>query len=241
MYSEKRRSVAILMRNNESSSILRQRLQQTLVKGFSHAYARVGVDPERYLRHVQNRHGLAIRSFADMSRVPLGRIDPIADGAIKASMRIAGLEGAGFGMGGFVLLGPDMGALAVIVVRMLQKLSLLHGFEYSSEEQSALLWLAAASAAGVDLGRDFIEKQAIERIVPRIIERMAARMSAEMVEQWASRIVPVVSGALGAALNYYFVRQWGHRAKEHFRQRHIAASTIDYRSGARESYRRPYA
>jgi uncharacterized protein (DUF697 family) len=230
------------MRHQESSAILRQRLRQSLVTGFSRAYARVGVDPERYLLHVQHRHGLAISSFGDMRHLPIARIDPIADATIKRSMRIAGLEGAGFGLGGFVLLAPDMGVLAAIVVRMLQKLSLLHGFDYSSEEESALLWLAAASAAGVDLGRDFIEKQAIERIVPRIIERIAARMSAEMVEQWASRLVPVVSGAMGAALNYYFVRAWGRRAKEHFRRRHMEAASLTFYGGATmERYRRPYA
>jgi uncharacterized protein (DUF697 family) len=230
------------MNHRESASILRQRLRQSLVKGFSRAYARVGVDPERYLQQIQHRHGLVIDSFSDMRRMPLARIDPIADSAISGSMKWAGLEGAGFGLGGFVLLAPDMGVLATIVVRMIQKLSLVYGFEYSSEGESALLWLAGASAAGVDLGRDFVEKQAIERIVPRIIEKMAARMSVEMVEQWASRIVPVVSGALGAALNYYFVRQWGRRAKEHFRQRHMEAATLEFGGGASmESYRRPYA
>jgi uncharacterized protein (DUF697 family) len=230
------------MHHREPSSILRKRLRHSLVKGFSRAYERVGVKPELYLRDVQHRHGFMIDSFGDMRRMPLAQIDPIADGAISGSMKWAGLEGAGFGLGGFLLLAPDMGVLAVIVVRMIQKLSLLYGFEYSTEEESALLWLAAASAAGLDLGRDFVEKQAIERIVPRIIEKMAARMSAEMVEQWASRIVPVVSGALGATLNYYFVRQWGRRAKEHFRQRHMEAGVLDFGAGASmESYPRPYA
>jgi hypothetical protein len=140
-----------------------------------------------------------------------------------------------------VLLAPDMGVLAVIVIRMIQKLSLLHGFEYSSEDGLALLWVAAASAAGVDVGRDFIEKQAIERLVPRIIERMAARMSAELVEKWASRIVPVVSGAWGAMLNYYFVREWGRRANEHFRKRHMEATALGYDSGfVMENHRLPF-
>jgi len=29
-----------------------------------------------------------------------------------------------------------------------------------------------------------------------------------------------VSGALGGALNYYFVREWGRRAGRHFREKH---------------------
>jgi len=82
------------------------------------------------------------------------------------------------------------------------------------------LWIAAASAAGVDLGRELIEKEAIERFVPRIVERIAAKMSCEVVEKWSARLIPVVSGALGGALNYYFVREWGRRAGRHFREKH---------------------
>src|SRR2546427_12788534 len=34
-----------------------------------------------------------------------------------------------------------------------------HGFTYSTGEEVAGLWIAAASAAGVDLGRELIEKE----------------------------------------------------------------------------------
>jgi hypothetical protein len=34
-------------------------------------------------------------------------------------------------------------------------------------------------------------------------------------------MIPLVSSALGAGLNYWFVRAWGQRAKAHFRQRHL--------------------
>jgi len=54
-----------------------------------------------------------------------------------------------------------------------------------------------------------------------VIQRIAARASAEVVEKWAGRMIPLVSSALGAGLNYWFVRAWGDRAKAHFRQRHM--------------------
>jgi len=41
------------------------------------------------------------------------------------------------------------------------------------------------------------------------------------VEKWAGRVIPLVSSAIGAGLNYWFVRAWGERAKAHFRQRHL--------------------
>jgi len=43
-----------------------------------------------------------------------------------------------------------------------------------------------------------------------------------VVEKWAGRVIPLASAAIGAGLNYWFVRAWGERAKLHFRQRHLA-------------------
>jgi hypothetical protein len=66
-----------------------------------------------------------------------------------------------------------------------------------------------------------MEKEIVNRFVPRVIQRIAARASAEVVEKWAGRMIPLVSSAIGAGLNYWFVRAWGERAKGHFRQRHL--------------------
>ena len=115
-----------------------------------------------------------------------------------------------------------MGILAAITLRMLQKLSLLHGFEYATEEENIQLWIAVASAAGVDLGRDFLGKQAMEQVVPRIIDRVAVRVGADIAEKWAGRLIPVVGMGAGAAINYYFVRSWGRRARSHFAERYHA-------------------
>jgi uncharacterized protein (DUF697 family) len=85
----------------------------------------------------------------------------------------------------------------------------------------AELWIAAASAAGVDLGRELLEKNVVNRLVPKIIQRIAAKASTELVEKWAARLIPVVSSIIGGTLNYYFVRGWGERAHAHFRQKHL--------------------
>ena len=44
---------------------------------------------------------------------------------------------------------------------------------------------------------------------------------AEAAEKWVGRLIPLASSAIGAGLNYWFVRAWGRRAKMHFRQRHL--------------------
>jgi hypothetical protein len=150
-------------------------------------------------------------------------VDPIARRAIVGATRVAALEGMGFGIGGMLTILPDMGILSTITIRLLQRLSLLYGFEYATDEQVAELWIAAASAAGLDLGREFIEKQAIERLVPRIIDRIAVKMSAEIAEKWSGRIIPILSAGIGGTLNYYFVRTWGRRAQKHLLERHNSA------------------
>ncbi len=215
------------MLNSGFDSRRRGRLEKALAWGLRRAYARVQVNPEAYLRQVQRAHRLPIRSWEDMFALPQETVDRVAQQVVSGSMRMAAAEGAGLGIGGLVTLVPDMGILSAIVVRMLQRLSLVHGFAYATEEETAALWLAAASAAGLDMGREILEREAIGRAVPRVIEKIAARASAEVCEKWAARVMPVVSGALGSALNYYFVREWGRRATKHFREKHVEARSAN--------------
>jgi len=99
----------------------------------------------------------------------------------------------------------------------------VNGFAYNTEQEETELWIAAATAAGVDISRDLVEKRVVAKFVPRVIQLIAASASAEMVETWTARLIPVVSSTLGAGLNYYFMRVWGQRAVGHFRQRHLEA------------------
>jgi hypothetical protein len=74
----------------------------------------------------------------------------------------------------------------------------------------------------VDISRELLEKQVVSKFIPRVIQRIAVKASAEIVEKWTARLIPIISGVIGAGLNYYFVRVWGERAVGHFRQRHLA-------------------
>ena len=102
-------------------------------------------------------------------------LDHIAEETIRGSMKIAAAEGAGLGMGGMFTIIPDLGILAAITIRMIQKLSLIYGFAYNTEQEEAELWVAAASAAGVDISRELVEKQVVSKFVPRVIQRIAAQ------------------------------------------------------------------
>ena len=204
-----------------SSSWIRRRTERAVKTGLLRAYRGVGVNPHKYLKHLRRAYGLHITSFREMNTVPLPVVDYLAEKTIRASMKMAMLEGAGTGLGGMLSVLPDVGILGGITWRMIQKLSLVHGFEYASEDDMADLWLAAASAAGVDIGKDMLRKQVIERFVPRIVERIAVQAGGEIAENGLFRLVPVLGSVMGGTLNYYFVRGWGRRAQRHFRERHL--------------------
>ena len=200
---------------------LRRRVEDGLRRGFQHAYETVKVDPAKFLLQVRAAYGLPITNFQGVYSVEVGELDDLAHRVIRSGMKVAAAEGAGFGLGGLITIVPDLGILSAVTLRTIQKLSLIYGFEFNTEEESAELWIAAASAAGVDISRELLEREVISRFVPRVIQRIAAQASAEVVEKWSGRLIPLASSLIGAGLNYYFVRAWGDRARAHFRKRHL--------------------
>ena len=204
-------------------SWLRRRVENSLRLGFQRAYQTVRVHPGRFLLQLRAAYGLPVTSFRGVYSLEINQLDDIAGGIIRSGTRMAAAEGAGLGLGGIFTVVPDLSILAGITLRTIQKLSLLYGFEYNTDEETAELWIAAASAAGVDISRELLEKGVVNRFVPKVIQRIAARASGEVVEKWAGRLIPIASSAIGCALNYYFVRAWGERARAHFRAKHLAA------------------
>lgn len=205
----------------EGKSWLRRRVEGALVKGLTRAYSTVRVDPAKFLLQLRAGYRVPISGYHGVYSLEMGELDGVADAIIRSGMKLAAVEGAGFGMGGLITIVPDLGILSAITMRTIQKLSLVYGFEFNTDDEIAELWIAAASAAGVDISRELIEKEVVNKFVPKVIQRIAAKASTEVVEKWAGRVIPLASAAIGAGLNYWFVRAWGERAKAHFRQRHL--------------------
>jgi uncharacterized protein (DUF697 family) len=205
----------------QNPSVLSRLLQTGLRKGLTRAYHGVQLDPSKYLETMRRAHRLPISTWSDMFRVEEAVVKHHADRIIRSASRAAALEGTGLGLGGMLTILPDAGILSAITVRMLHRLSLIYGFEYNTEDESQELWLAAASAAGLDIGREFVGKQAATHLVPAIIDRMAVKLGSEVAEKWTGRVIPLISAAAAGTLNYYFVRTWGRRAQKHFHDRHM--------------------
>jgi EcsC protein family len=204
-----------------TKSWLRARLEEALRSGLTRAYETVKVDPAKFLLQLRAAYGLPITSFRGVHSVDLAAVDDVAESVIRSGMKVAAAQGAGLGLGGIITIIPDLSILVGITLRTIQKLSLLYGFEFNTDDEIAELWIAAASAAGVDISRELLEKEVINRFVPRVIQRIAVQASGEVVEKWAGRLIPVLSSLIGAGLNYYFVRAWGERARAHFRTKHL--------------------
>jgi hypothetical protein len=134
------------MRRKSKTGLSARLLETALRAGFRKAYDTVRVNPDQYLAHLKRVHRLPVASWKDMLRVDERTLNPLAARVISASTKTAALEGMGLGLGGFVTLLPDMGILSAITIRMLQKLSLIYGFEYTTAEDETELWLANRAA-----------------------------------------------------------------------------------------------
>lgn len=209
--------------SSNNPGLVRRAIEAAIRRGFRRAYNTIAVNPQHYLFQLRAAHDLPVQSYEGMFTLPIDVLDDIARQTIRASMKMGAAEGAGFGLGGIFTLIPDLSILSAITMRMIQKLSLVYGFEYNTDDEQAELWIAAATAAGVDISRELLEKQVAKRFIPRVMQRIAAQASGEVAEKWAGRLIPLASSAIGAALNYYFVRSWGRRAMAHFRERHLQA------------------
>src|ERR1700681_2540654 len=177
----------------ENKSWMRRRVEGAIRGGLTRTYDTIKVDPGRFLMQLRVAHGLPLATFQGVYTLPIERLDDVADSIVRASMKLAAAEGAGFGLGGVFTILPDLGILSTITMRTIQKLSLIYGFELNSDEEIAELWIAAATAAGVDISRELLEKEVVNRFVPRVIQRIAAKASAEVVEKWAGRLIPFTS------------------------------------------------
>ena len=191
----------------------------------------VEIDPDEFRQYLADKHNLWIPHFGRMRDVPIEELDAIAERLIHNAQRVALAQGAGFGLGGMITILPDASLLTIIALRLIQRLCLLYGFEERESERRMQMWLAAAGAAGIDLGKDLAEKQIAERLAPRIAGRLAVRIGEESAEKWVGRMVPLASSAIGGALNYTFIRTWGRRVHRHLREKHLteraaAAQTV---------------
>ena len=122
---------------DDNKSWLRLRLEDGLRRGLTQAYETVKVDPQHFLLQLRTGYGLPISTFDGVFSVPEEQLNLIAVDVIRSSMKMAAVEGAGFGLGGVLTIVPDLSILAGITIRTIQKLSLIYGFQFGIRAESA--------------------------------------------------------------------------------------------------------
>jgi uncharacterized protein (DUF697 family) len=216
----------------QRGSAMGRGLNRVLRFGLKRGLRSVEVNPEDFRRQLADKHALWVPNFSRMQDVPVERLDEIAQKLIRDAERLALAEGAGFGLGGMITLLPDASILTAITLRLIQRLCLLYGFETRGQDERVELWMAAATATGVDYGKDLVEKQMFEKLAPRIARRLAVKLGEETAEKWVGRMIPLASSAIGGILNFSFVRTWGRRVQRNLREKHLAMRASSARVAA---------
>src|SRR5260370_42426373 len=129
----------------EGKSWVRGRGENALTTGLTRAYSPVKVDPGKFLLQLRAAYRLPISGYHGVYSLTGGELDVVADEIIRSGMKVAALEGAGFGLGGLMTIVPDLGILSAITMRTIQKLSLVYGFEFNTAHEIADLLIDAAS------------------------------------------------------------------------------------------------
>jgi hypothetical protein len=217
-------------RKMQRGSAVGRGLNRVLRFGVRRGLRSLEVNPEDFRRQLADKHGLWVPNFSRMHDVPVERLDAIAQKLIRDAERLALAEGAGFGLGGMITLLPDASILTAITLRLIQRLCLLYGFETRGQDERMELWMAAATATGVDYGKDVVEKQLFEKLAPRIAQRLALKLGEETAEKWVGRMIPLASSAIGGILNFSFVRTWGRRVQRNLREKHWATRVAGARA-----------
>ena len=154
---------------------MRRRVEAGVSKGLNRAYTTVRVDPDKFLLQLRAGYRVPISGYHGVFSLEIHELDVVGVSISGGGLMWAGGVGGGLGRGGLITIVPDLGVLSAITMRTVQKLSLLYGFQFNTDDEIAELWIAAASAAGLDVSREFVEREVVQRFVPRVIQRIAAK------------------------------------------------------------------
>lgn len=185
-------------------------------------------DPDVLRQH--QRHDRSIHTVGDIHEAPLREKDHVATHFAKQYRHRAALTGAitalPGGLWALVGMGADVQLTAIYAVRMAAKIAQSYGYDTSVVEEQAHLADVLALAAGIDSLRgigNWVAREGLAQILPDVLPRVLARVTVELTAdaaaKWVGRIIPGVSAAIGASVDYAFLRAAGERAIAYYHNR----------------------
>jgi hypothetical protein len=186
------------------------------------------IDPD-VLRQFQKRNK-HIHNVAEIHAASLHEKDQVAMHFAKQYRHRAALTGAVTSLPGglwaVVGIGADVQLTAIYAVRMTAKIAQSYGYDTTVAEEQAQLADVLAIAAGVDSLRgvgDWVAREGLSSLLPEILPRVLTRLSLTLTEEetakLAGRLIPGVAAAIGASVDYAFLRAVGERAIAHYHNR----------------------
>lgn len=200
---------------------------------------RARVPPEHVVAEAEKR-GLPMSGtkvsdrLAGLRFCPPAELDPLARQYITSSALAAGLQGFVANLGGAatlpLALPADTVATLAAAVRATSGVMGAYGFETETEAGATQLRVGLLAAAGVSmvtvegtqvlvarLSQQLLERAAAERLQVALTRQISRRLAAGLFWKRLPRVVPVVGGVIGGAVNAGMVRAMGGRARAHYR------------------------
>ncbi len=240
-------------------SSLAQRVAQvggTAAGSVEHALAPPGLDAQRFYSEVLEDlrreptyaletialaavqvHGASAQAW--LAEVAPLRYSPeqLAKLAVRRSTNLARVEGAAFGLGGFVTIAPDVAALVWILTRQVVFVAAAYGQDPTHRDRAAELLVITEIYDTVDEAKAGLDRQG-ERLAIALARRSAGAklkgkkrsMSHRLIryagkraaKRYGGRMVPGIGAVLGAIDNAAATKATGERAIAFYRSRPTA-------------------
>jgi hypothetical protein len=181
--------------------------------------------------------GTPVDSVRDLRNVDIRILDQIAAASMAGGKVMAGLEGAGAGMGGLVTIVADIPAVMTINLRFISQIAHTYGFETSTQEEQtfALNILGAASAdqasktaflnglnkIAMDVARKQTWKQLDQHAFVALARKIAQQIGVRLTKAKLAQLVPVVGSAVGGGVNYAYTHDNLSAARMIYRKRYL--------------------
>ncbi len=184
---------------------------------------------------VVERHrarGHKIGSLEDIHTLHIEQVDKVANDFARKFRHRAALTGAITGLPGglwaVVAAGADVQLTAVYAVRMVADIAQSYGYDTSLADEQTHLAEVLAIAAGLDSVRgigNMVAREGLVHMLPDLLPKILMRLSVELTEEqaakWVGRIIPGIGAAVGASIDYTFLRVAGDRAIRYYHNRYL--------------------
>lgn len=181
-------------------------------------------------RHQARGH--KIGGLEDIHTLPVEQVDKVANDFARKFRHRAAMTGAITGLPGglwaVVAAGADVQLTAVYAVRMVADIAQSYGYDTSLADEQTHLAEVLAIAAGIDSIRgigNMVAREGLTHILPDLLPKILVRLSVQLTEEqaakWVGRIIPGIGAAVGASIDYTFLRVAGERAIHYYHNRYL--------------------